>query len=172
MLTFETHNIEPALAELGEAASRYFHDRLLAPERRPDVTITLRLVSSDMTPGSTAMTGLQRSDMLAVKRRGKPTPPNHFDCVITRQDDVLDTMLKLAHEWIHIAQVASGRLLLHGQPPKPGKPEKYTAQWLGHKIGPLDQIPYTIRPWELEAHEYQHKLVSEFVDRFAKDEDI
>ena len=114
--------------------------------------------------------GLQRRDILARKQRGKTAPPDTFDTVIQRHEDVLETMLKLAHEWIHIAQVASGRYLLLGKPPRPGKPEKYTAQWLGHKIGVLDQIPYSIRPWEIEAHEWQHKLVSEFVDYFNLDE--
>ena len=169
MLTFETHNIEPALGELAEAACRYFHDRLIAPDRRGEVTVTIRLVSNSVSADNTQM-GLQRRDMLAIKKRGKPTPPDQFDCVVQRQNDVLETMLKLAHEWIHIAQVASGRYMLLGKAPAPGKPEKFTAQWLGIKIGLIDQIPYTIRPWELEAHEWQHKLVSEFVDRFDLDE--
>ena len=169
MLTFETHNIEPALGELAEAASRYFHDRLIAPDHRGDISVTIRLVSSGVSADHTVM-GLQRRDMLAGRKRGKAIPPDQFDCVIQRQSDVLETMLKLAHEWIHIAQVASGRYLLLGKPPAPGKPEKFTAQWLGIKIGLIDDIPYTIRPWELEAHEWQHKLVSEFVDRFDLDE--
>ena len=172
MLTFETHNVEPALAELSEAASRYFHDRLIAPELRAEVSITLRLVSSDggnQMAGAASQMGLQRRDILAVKRKGKMTPPFMFDCVIPRHDDVLETILKLAHEWIHIAQVCSGRYMLLGKPPQHGKPEKYIAQWNGTKIGPLDQIPYAARPWEIEAHEWQHKLVSEFVDRYAKD---
>ncbi len=175
MLTFETHNIEPALAELSEAASRYFHDRLIAPELRAEVSITIRLVANDtgadMASGISQL-GLQRRDMLASKRKGKMTPPFMFDCVIGRQDDVLDTMLKLAHEWIHIAQVSSGRYVLLGKPPSAGKPDKYTAQWNGTKIGLLNDIPYAARPWEIEAHEWQHKLVSEFVDRYAKDEGI
>ena len=174
MLTFETHNIEPALAELSEAASRYFHDRLIAPEMRPEVSITLRLVAptggNDMSGGD--QIGLQRRDMLAIKRKGKMTAPFMFDCVIARQQDVLETMLKLAHEWIHIAQVCSGRYLLIGKPPQPGKPEKYVAQWNGVKIGPLNDIPYAARPWEIEAHEWQHKLVSEFVDRYAREEGV
>ena len=169
MLTFETHNIEPALGELGEAASRFFHDRLIAPEKRSDVSVTIRLISNSVSSDNTMM-GLQRRDVLATKRRGKMVPPDHFDCVIQRQDDVLETMLKLAHEWIHIAQFVSGRYMLIGKPPRPGKPEKFTAQWVGHKIGLIDDIPYTIRPWELEAHEWQHRLVSEFVDRFELDE--
>jgi hypothetical protein len=172
MLEFETHNIEPPLAELGEAASRYFHDRLIAPEKRTEIVITLRLISDDMSNDRNTTNGLQQGDMLAIKKQGKPAPPDHFDVLIRRQDDVLDTMLTLAHEWIHLAQVASGRFMLHGALPKPGKTEKYTAQWLGHKIGLLDQIPYTDRPWELEANEWQHKLVEEFVDRFAKDETL
>ena len=64
------------------------------------------------------------------------------------------------------------RNLLIGKPPKPGKPEKYIAQWNGTKIGLIDEIPYSARPWEIEAHEWQHKLVSEFVDRYAKDEGV
>lgn len=167
MLTFETHNIEPALAELGEAASRYFHDRLLAPEKRTEVMVVLRLVSDQHSAAGKTQSGLQREYMLAAKHRGKFKPPSDFDVLISRQDDVLDTMLKLAHEWIHIAQVASGRFMLHGQP---SKADKYVAEWLGQKIGPIDQVPYNLRPWELEAHEWQHKLVSEFVDRYAKDE--
>ena len=174
MLTFETHNIEPALAELSEAASRYFHDRLIAPEMRPEVSVTVRLVAptGGEMGGSDSQIGLQRQDMLAIKRKGKMTAPFMFDCVIARQDDALQTMLKLAHEWIHIAQVSAGRYLLIGKPPKPGKPEKYIAQWNGTKIGLIDEIPYSARPWEIEAHEWQHKLVSEFVDRYAKDEGV
>jgi len=175
MLTFETHNIEPALAELSEAASRYFHDRLIAPEMRPEVSVTIRLVSTsgnNEMSGSDSQIGLQRRDILATKRKGKMQAPFMFDCVIARQNDPLETMLKLAHEWIHIAQVSAGRYLLLGKPPKPGKPEKYIAQWNGTKIGPVDDIPYAARPWEIEAHEWQHKLVSEFVDRYAKDEGI
>ena len=167
MLKFETHNIEPALAELGEAASRYFHDRLLAPEKRADVMVTLRLISDQNSSTNNSPSGLQREYMLATKQRGKLKPPSDFDVLINRQDDVLDTMLKLAHEWIHIAQVAAGRFMLHGQP---SKADKYIAEWLGQKIGPIDLIPYNLRPWELEAHEWQHKLVTEFVDRYAKDE--
>ena len=173
MLTFETHNVEPALAELSEAASRYFHDRLIAPEMRPEISVTLRLVSSDHShdvSGASTPIGLQHRDMLAVKRKGKMIPPFMFDCIIARHDDVLQTMLTLAHEWIRIAQVCSGRYILMGKPPRPGKPEKYIAQWCGTKIGLLDQIPFAARPWEIEAHEWQHKLVSEFVDRYAKDE--
>lgn len=170
MLTFETHNIEPALAELGEAASRYFHDRLIAPDKRAEVSIAMRLVSDTSASTEQSVMGLQRRDILAVKRRGKPAPPDHLDCIIQRQDDVLNTMIKLAHEWVHIAQIISGRYMLIGPRPKAGKPEKFTAQWMGLKIGLIDQIPYAERPWEIEAHEWQHKLVSEFVDRFASDE--
>ena len=113
MLTFETHNIEPALAELSEAASRYFHDRLIAPEMRPEVSVTVRLVAptGGEMGGSDSQIGLQRQDMLAIKRKGKMTAPFMFDCVIAR-------------------------------------------------------------PWEIEAHEWQPKLVSEFVDRYAKDEGV
>ena len=123
MLTFETHSIEPALGELAEAACRYFHDRLIAPDRRGEVAVTIRLVSNSVSADNTQM-GLQRRDMLAIKKRGKPTPPDQFDCVVQRQNDVLETMLKLAHEWIHIAQVASGRYMLLGKAPAPGKPGK------------------------------------------------
>lgn len=178
MLVFETHNIEPSLAELGEAASCYFHDRLIAPELRPQIHVTLRLVSNDMSNGHSPMTGLQYSDMLSVKaddKAGSGTqilPPHNFDFALLRCDDILDTMLALAHEWIHLAQIVSGRLTVFGTSPKLGKAEKYTIHWLGHKIGVLDQIPQSIRPWEREADEWQHRLVAEFVGRFSKDENL
>ena len=48
MLHFETHNIEPAPAELAEALSRYLHDRLIAPTMRVEINVTLRLVGTDL----------------------------------------------------------------------------------------------------------------------------
>ena len=169
MLTFETHNIEPALGELGEAASRYFHDRLIAPEKRCDVSVTLRLVSrvgdSEMSSHWQRL-GVQRKDMVAISRDGSLVLPVKFDFMVSRDEDVLSTMLKLAHEWIHVGQVSSGRYLLFGDV------GGYEAEWNGVRIGDLDMIPYGERPWEVEAHEWQHRLVEEFVDRYAKDEGV
>ena len=170
MLHFETHNIEPALAELSEALSRYLHDRLIAPNERSEINVTLRLVGNDLSADSNAGMGIQRRDVLSPKRRGKLIPPMTFDIVVSRQKDALETVLKLCHEWIHIAQFASGRYALTGRIPKPGKPEKFTAHWLGVAIGPIDDVPYALRPWEQEAHEWQHKLAMEFVERFTKEE--
>ncbi|MGC6485029.1 MAG: hypothetical protein ACON4P_05085 [Candidatus Puniceispirillales bacterium] len=170
MLHFETHNIEPALAELAEALSRYLHDRLIAPTMRAEINVTLRLVGTDLSAEPNAGMGIQRRDVLSAKQRGKLVAPMVFDIVIPRQKDALETVLKLCHEWIHIAQLASGRYALTGRIPKPGKPEKFTAHWMGVSIGPVDDIPYALRPWEQEAHEWQHKLAAEFVERFSKED--
>ena len=172
MLHFETHNIEPALAELSEALSRYLHDRLIAPPMRTEISVTLRLVGNDLSAEPTAGMGVQRRDVLSQKTRGKLISPMVFDIVVPRQKDAFETVLKLCHEWIHIAQLASGRYALTGRIPKQGKPEKFTAHWMGVGIGPIDDIPYALRPWEQEAHEWQNKLAAEFVERFTREEAI
>ncbi len=174
MLHFETHNIEQALAELTEAMSRYLHDRLIAPALRPLVNVTVRIIEPDAATGSTGLMGLglmglQRAEVLSHKQRGQIMPLTLYDFTLPRQNDPLDTIIKLSHEWVHVAQLASGRYSLTGRHPKPGKPEKFSARWLGVPIGRIDAIPYALRPWEQEAHEWQHKLVVEFIDRFNQE---
>ena len=44
----------------------------------------------------------------SAKQRGKLVAPMVFDIVIPRQKDALETVLKLCHEWIHIAQLLPG----------------------------------------------------------------
>ena len=161
MLIFETYNIDAAFAELSNAASQFFHDRLIAPPKRSDVTIMLRVAGVNTGGGYQFTAGVQRSDMLAQKIDGQYMPNKSIDFNIIHDGDVAATMLHLAHEWVHIGQIVSGRYMLVS------KGQKRIAFWLGRKIGVIDKIPYHIRPWEIEAHEWQQKLVTEFIDQMS-----
>ncbi len=62
------------------------------------------------------------------------------------------TILVLAHEMVHVKQVARGQLSYIGQQP----------HWLGRN---LQHLPYEQRPWEVQAHSTMWKLIPQLLAR-------
>ena len=148
MVTVYTHDIEASVAELLKAQAEYLHDRLIAPELRPQ--IQLRVIITTEASAFTAQT----QENIARKK----TPPNAFMFTIHHdQNFIPESLLALSREMISVAQLASGRYMLTGRAKNP------IAHWLGVKLGGLNKIPLALRPWEVEAQNWQRKLTLEFL---------
>ncbi len=81
-------------------------------------------------------------------------PHRKFHIKIRRSlsdDEKLET---LAHEFIHVAQNASGKLMERMQIGKCF----YNMKWDGKYYGDFDRIEYHKRPWEIEAFENERVL--------------
>ena len=80
-----------------------------------------------------------------------------FTIVLHRERPLLHQLFDLAHELVHVAQAASGRLQYRRR-----KDGKTYVRWEGEDLGALQEIPYWDRPWEEEAHRMEEELFRKF----------
>jgi len=166
MLYVEHHHIDTPLAELSQVLCRWCHDRLFSPSLRRKALVHFQLFLPDQADQRTSTIGLLPHDVISQRYKRRLVPPDEFDIALPSQSDALEMAFRIAHAWITIAQLASGRLMFTG---KPGRAAKISAVWLGVPIGRLQDIPHDLRPWEQEALAWQHQLVAEFIDWHLKE---
>ncbi|MBL6782140.1 MAG: hypothetical protein ISQ21_03795 [Alphaproteobacteria bacterium] len=173
MITFYVLNLDPMVAEIGQTACAYFHNRVIAPDQQPKLKVDFGLVNDPTELDPSIRLNLPNADALsAVKstslfKKGVPQPRQDFRLILSRRTKLENTIESLADIWIHIASLSTGRLMLT-QEPKSKAP--IIAWWLGKKLAPIDDIPMAERPWEKDKAELSPQLADEFISRFMKDQ--
>lgn len=153
-------------AELLSVAAQYFADRLLTTKQQKSITLLIDAahrpiripLSRDMLSETTGIFGVSL--------------PSVFEMSVSTAPGIRDTLETMAHEIIHIAQVLNRRLRIRAGRAgriKSGATMRIThsATWLGDKFARLDECPWHLRPWEIEACQWQSILVDEFVERMT-----
>jgi hypothetical protein len=82
-----------------------------------------------------------------------------FAITLDRSRSLGETIDTLAHELQHVEQFRRGRYQLR----KWASDGKVHARWEGAEMGPVDSIPYAIRPWEIEAFATGRRITAEFI---------
>jgi hypothetical protein len=77
-----------------------------------------------------------------------------FTIVLDRDMTWSDQLSYLAHEMKHVEQVATGRLQMRFWKTD----RQLHVRWNGAEMGPIAQLPYWTRPWEVEAREFQAQM--------------
>lgn len=87
--------------------------------------------------------------------KGSCFPKRHY-VKLKKTKDTRDFLNTLAHEMIHVQQRATGRL----QKRLWSSDKKVHCRWEGKEVGVCTDIPYTERPWEIEAYKTADDIVS------------
>lgn len=165
MLLFYTRDLDPYLAEVGRRACVYFHDRLIAPPRRGGLRVDFGLVDNPTRLDSSVLLDLPDVDALSGMHRRRPVPRQDFRLITSRKTTLDATILGLARNWIRLASLSSGRLMLVRKNDRAGT---IMAWWLGEKLGALRDIPHQQRPWLRDEGQVAPLLKTEFTEIFLE----
>ena len=165
MLLFYTRDLDPYLAEVGRCACVYFHDRLIAPTRRGGLRVDFGLVDNPTRLDSSVLLDLPDADALSGMHRRRPVPRQDFRLITSRKTTLDATILGLARNWVRLASLSSGRLMLVRKHDRAGT---IMVWWLGEKLGALCDIPYQQRPWLRDEEQVAPLIKTEFSEIFLK----
>ena len=159
MLLFYTRDLDPYLAEVSLRACVYFHDRLIAPARRGGLRVDFGLVDNPTRLASSVLLDLPDADALSGVHHRRPVPRQDFRLITSRKTTLDATLLGLARNWVRLASLSSGRLMLVRKGDRAGT---IMAWWLGEKLGALRDIPHQQRPWLRDEGQVAPLLKTEF----------
>ena len=165
MLLFYTRDLDPYLAEVGRRACVYFHDRLIAPTRRGGLRVDFGLVDNPTRLDSSVLLDLPDADALSGMHRRRPVPRQDFRLITSRKTTLDATILGLARNWVRLASLSSGRLMLVRKNDRAGT---IMVWWLGEKLGALCDIPHQQRPWLRDEEQVAPLIKTEFSEIFLK----
>lgn len=83
----------------------------------------------------------------------------NFVVRVQRDADFADKLETIAHELVHVAQFASGRL----QQRFWKSDRQFHYRWNGEHLGAAKDLPYWTRPWEVEARNMGAELANSWV---------
>ncbi|WP_438996093.1 hypothetical protein [Candidatus Puniceispirillum sp.] len=156
-------NLPAGEEELISAAAQYFADRLLSPKQQKAITLLIDVANRPIRVPLTR-------DMLS-ERLGffGTTLPSAFEMSVSTAAGVKDALEVIAHEIVHVSQVLNRRLRMRASKVKSDKSRhmSHSVSWLGDKFPLLDEFPWHLRPWEIEACQWQTILVNEFIARMT-----
>ncbi|ADE39401.1 hypothetical protein [Candidatus Puniceispirillum marinum] len=156
-------NLPAGEEELIIAAAHYFADRLLTPKQQKAITLLIDVANRPIRMPLTR-------DMLS-ERPGVfgATLPSAFEMSVSTAAGVKDALEVIAHEIVHLSQVLNRRLRMRTCTVKSDKVRhmSHSVSWLGDKFPLLDEFPWHLRPWEIEACQWQTILVNEFIARMT-----
>ena len=156
-------NLPAGEEELLSAASQYFADRLLTPKQQKVITLIIDAANRPIR------VPLSR-DMLSEKPGVfGASLPSIFEMSVSTAAGIKDALEVIAHEIVHVSQVLNRRLRMRPCHLKSDKIGQifYSVNWLGDKFPSLDELPWHLRPWEIEACQWQVILVDEFIERMT-----
>ncbi len=84
-----------------------------------------------------------------------------FTIELSRDDHTATQLEVLAHEMIHVQQIATGRL----QKRLWKSDKQLHVRWEGKELGLHKNIPYKTMPWEIEAYAGQKALKTKYIDK-------
>lgn len=156
-------NLPAGEAELMTAAAQYFADRLLTPKQQKAITL---LIDAANRPVRVPLTRDMLSERLGVFGA---TLPSAFEMSVSTATGIKDALEVIAHEMVHVSQVLNRRLRMRACKVKSDKIRhmSHSVNWLGDKFPLLDEFPWHLRPWEIEACQWQTILVNEFIARMT-----
>ncbi len=137
-----------------EKAARFFAKELLPAEVAKTLEIQIELRAHKLT-------GSVQGECKATVEGFMPILNKFFEITLRRDVSLSKQISFLAHEMVHVAQRATGRLLFAN--------DAYDthARWEGKLVGTRDAysyggIPYRSLPWEVEAYSKQQTLHTAF----------
>ena len=156
-------NLPAGEEELLVAGAHYFADRLLKPKQQK--AITLRIEVSN-TPIRVPLTRDMLSESPGVFGASLPSV---FEMSVSTAAGIKDALEVIAHEIVHVSQVLNRRLRMRPCQVKSGKVKhmSHAVSWLGDKFPSMDELAWHLRPWEIEACQWQTILVNEFIERMT-----
>jgi hypothetical protein len=156
-------NLPAGEEELLGAAAQYFADRMLTPKQQKAITL---LIDAANRPIRVPLS----RDMLS-ERPGVfgASLPSIFEMSVSTAAGIKDALEVVAHEIVHVSQVLNRRLRMRPSRVKSYQTDQmsYSVNWLGDKFPSLDELPWHLRPWEIEACQWQVILVGEFIERMT-----
>lgn len=156
-------NLPAGEDELLDAAAQYFANRLLTPKQQKAITLLIDV-------GNRPIRVPLSRDMLS-ERPGifGASLPSVFEMSVSTAAGIKDALEVIAHELVHVSQVLNRRLRMRPRRLKSNKlgQVSYSVSWLGDKFPSLDEFPWHLRPWEIEACQWQTILVAEFIERMS-----
>lgn len=121
-----------------DRAARFFLRERLSARMANRLSLRIEVRATKLAAGTMAKVLLPTNGSAASR---------DFTIVLDRDRSLVDQVADLAHEVVHIEQAASGRYQVR----RWKSDRKVHARWEGVDLGPLDQIDYAARPWEVEA---------------------
>ncbi len=143
---------EPKDHDMLKEAASFFLSQLLTTRMINTLAVRIELRSSKL--------GKNTAGEVSTGANGSNASKN-FTITLRRDSDVESTLSSLAHECVHIQQKAMGRL----QKRIWKSDGQMHVRWEGRHLGPIDNIRYITRPWEMEAREKGHKLLDKWFNR-------
>jgi hypothetical protein len=131
------------LTQLLKLAANSFAEKLISPQL--DKNITLNIYIRDK---------LDAGGYCDFEEEGLPLPRT-FNIDIQRTRKKIHMFSVLAHEMVHLKQMAKGEMKDRY------KKTKYVTVWRGETYE--DDISYWDQPWEIEAYGLENSLVAKFL---------
>ncbi|MGB2107579.1 MAG: hypothetical protein ACPHZ5_05345 [Candidatus Puniceispirillum sp.] len=156
-------NLPAGEEELLTAATHYFADRLLTPKQQKTIMLLIDVANCPIRVPLTR-------DMLSEKPGILGSSlPSVFEMSVSTAAGIKDALEVIAHEMVHVSQVLNRRLRMRPCKVKADKTIRmsHAANWLGDKFPALDEISWHLRPWEIEACQWQTILANEFIERMT-----
>lgn len=142
--------------EVIEAAVRFFGKELMSTRMTNTLTVRVAMRVSGRANKTTNGHVIHICNGSAAQKV--------FNINIDRDAHLASQLQVLAHEMIHVQQIATKRYQLR----KWKSDRTLHARWEGNDIGDYHKIPYRERPWEVEAFANQLALSGKFCDVLEK----
>jgi hypothetical protein len=131
------------LTNLLKLAAESFADKLLSKQLKKNINLKIQIID-DLDVGG-----------YCDCEESWPYPPRDFTLEIARTKKKIYMFLVLAHEMVHLKQMAKGEMK-----DKYVK-NKYYKVWQGQLVE--DNVSYWDQPWEIEAYGLENSLVAKFL---------
>jgi len=131
------------LTKLLKMAANFFAEKLLSSQLSKNITLTIHIKDK-----------LDAGSYCDYEDEELPLPRT-FNIEIKRIKTKIHMFLILAHEMVHLKQMAKGEMKDRY------KKSKYVTVYRGETYG--DDISYWDQPWEIEAYGLEQSLVAKFL---------
>lgn len=132
------------LTNLFKLAANHFADQLLSKKLKNNITLKIEIIEN---LGAGGYCDCDDSDW--------PNLPRDFTIELEKTRKRIHMFLALAHEMVHLKQMAKGEMK-----DKYIK-NKYMKVWQGDLVE--DNVTYWDQPWEIEAYGLENSLVAKFL---------
>ena len=149
----------PGESEILTLMANYMTERLFTKRQRRSLTVFIDVTRESVRePVTRRMLGPQKAGLVT-------RAPTNFEMTVSTGAGLRDAAEVIAHELLHISQAVNGRLLITEKTKKINGIKKKVdlARWMGGKPIMMDELPWHLRPWEIEACGWQGQLVTEFL---------
>lgn len=130
--------VKGRISKTHAAAIEYFASQLFSPQLKSHIVVSLAFKKNMSVLGYTE-----------VEDYNSKGVPREFILEINRKQSEKEILKTIAHEMVHCKQYAYGQI------------DEQGTRWLSRKMD-HDSLPYSKRPWEIEAYAIGDKLYEEF----------